>query len=305
MKHILPVVLLSVFFGTIFTIIHSFKPPSSAFSRALERETTVHVSIGEPILSLYGYTSPEAKVLLAGYPSVFSETKAQRNGYFRFTGVFLLPFVKELCLNAIDREDRITNPICIPAPSMTFKGNIIGPVILPPSVSVGKGTFLPGETVEASGESIPESEISVSLFKAEPTLNLFGHLIREVYATTLPSYTIKTDQNGYFSFNLPSTTSNKFRFFSQVKFENSPSPKSNTLTVKILSIFEYLLEKIKFLLLLAYNLLKNLPLLGTFIILEIVLLLILLFHSKKRSLMVVKKEVEVYGKGRELQISNF
>lgn len=274
------------------SLVNVYKPSKSAFSRSIERNVTVSATIGEPLFVLYGYTSPKATVQLSGYPDVSSQTESEENGYFRFINIYMLPITKELCLTTIDRNKRTSNPTCIAAPSFPVKGKEIGPVILPPTISLGKGQFLPEETVEAKGESIPDSEIDVSLFRAEPTL--WERLFPQAYAATLPLYAIKTDQNGYFSFNLPSTTSNTFRLFTQAKFDNSPSPKSNTLTFKILTVFEFILEKIRLFLLYLVNLLRSLPLLETLICLEFILLVILLFPRKEKHLKVMDKDIVLY-----------
>lgn len=300
MRHFLLLGILGIIIAFTALVVNVYKPSKSAFSISIERNVTASVTIGEPLFVLYGYTSPKSIVQLTGNAGVSAQTESEENGYFRFTNVYLLPITTELCLTSIDQSSRTTSPTCISAPSFPLKGKEIGPIILSPTISLGKGQFLPEETVEANGRSIPNTEVDVSLFRAEPTL--FERLFPIAFADTLPLYTIKTDKNGYFSFNLPSATSNTFRLFTQAKFNSSPSPKSNTLTFRVLTIFEYFLERIRLFLLFLLNLIRGLPLLETLILLELILLILLLFPRKKKFLQVMDKDIVLYNKGRELDL---
>jgi len=287
MKHFLPISLLAFFFLVLLTIVYFVKPPKAA-SISLSKTVTVSATLGEAYLSLFGYTSPLSRVEVSG-SAVFAETTSNDKGYFEFGAIYAFPFTREICLTSFDQQNRATNPLCLPTPTFATKKRSVGPVILAPTLSLAKGKFLPGETIEASGQSLPNAEISVSLFRAEPTF--WERLIPQVFASTLPVYNIKTDQKGSFSFNLPSTTSNLFRLFTQVRFDNSPSPKSNTLTFKVLTVFEYLLERIRLFLLALYALIKNLPFFETLIILEIIFLFFIWKRSKKHQLMIMNKNI--------------
>ncbi|MBI2029969.1 hypothetical protein HYT02_06125 [Candidatus Gottesmanbacteria bacterium] len=193
---------------------------------------TISVTVGEQISKLYGYTSPEAEVSLITDPNVIENTQSDSTGYFEFANFYISSRTSEMCLEAVDRNSRTTNPVCIPSPSQEDSNVSIGPVILPPSLTINNGYFIVNQTVAATGESLPDSEVRVSFF-SEDKLNL----IPKTYAFALPAYTIKTDSKGYYSLNLPSSASNTFRIFSQAIFSNQPSPKSNTLTFKVFSPF--------------------------------------------------------------------
>lgn len=303
MKHYLPLGILICSVVALAILVRSVNPPKAA-SVSLDRSTLIWVSIGEPRIGLYGYTSPDSSVE-ASNTNIFAQTTSDRKGYFEFNTVFVMPWTKEICLRSFDHEKRSTNPVCIPIP-LSIQKTSVGPVILPPSISIAKGTFLPEETVEAKGESIPNTEITVSLFRGEPTLLqriitfLTPSFISKAYASVLPVYTVKTDRNGRYSFNLPSVTSNSFRLFTQSVYDKSPSPKSNTLTFKILTIFEYLWEKMKLLLLTLYNLIRNLPLLETIIIAQVLLLVFLLRKRTGKQILVIQRDIKVYGEGREI-----
>lgn len=221
-----------------------FASPTFALTESISNQIVVTASIGEPRLTLFGYTSPYATVYLEGGASLFAETMARSDGFFIFENLFVLGKVGDYCLYGQDREERVTGPVCLPPlPDGPFLTNI-GPVILPPTLSLSKGNFLAGEQVVASGETIPSSETKIALFKKEKS-PLF---VRRIYAFSLPEYQVASDKNGYFSFNLPSVSTNLYRLFASSFWENRESPKSNTLTFKVVTIWEWLVLKIKTLL---------------------------------------------------------
>lgn len=277
MRHGLILALLIVLVIFTVVLINLYKPSKAAFS--VSSETTVSAIIGEPLLALYGYTSPKSEVFISVNPNTFLSVYADQDGYFRFNNVYLLPNNKEICLTTVDQQRRTTTPVCIPSPNFPLRNKEIGPVILPPTIAIEKGQFLAEETVAASGYSLPKTEITISLFRAEPTF--WQRLLPIVFAVSLPIYTVKTDQNGYFSFNLPSNSTNVFRIFAQAYFNQSPSPKSNTLTFKVLNIFEYYLEKIRLILALWLIFLKKLPLWETLTTLQIMVILSLIWFKKQ------------------------
>ncbi len=281
----------ALFIATVLTIIKIYQAPT-AFSNPIEKFVTVSVGIGEPVLALYGYASPLARVELTASPNVRVETQSQENGYFHFAGVFINQNTKELCLTAFDRVNRSTLPVCISTPALNFRGTI-GPVILPPSLSLSKGNFLNGETIMGSGESLPNSQITVSLYKADKTKWL--NIIKSALAFELPKYTIKTDQNGNFSFNLPSNYSNTFRLLTQVDYDGHSSPLSHKLSFRVYGWFEYLWEKIKLLLSLGFKQILALPIIEVLIVFETVILFMLARRKKKtNTLMIVRKEIIPY-----------
>lgn len=292
MKHLLPISLLAFFFLSLLTVLKVAQPPPAG-SISISREAVVSVSIGEPLLTLFGYTAPNALVEASGI-GVLAQTRSNEKGYFEFTTIFAFPATREICLSSVDNRKQESSPVCLPMPSFTALKRNVGPVILPPTINLAKGKFLPRETIAASGQSIPNTQLTVSLFRAEPTFPATLTrivLVKDVLADSLPVYTVKTDQNGNFSFNLPSTTANTFRLFSQTSFNNSPSPKSNTLTFRVLSVFEYFWERLRLFLWLLLNFLQNLPFFETLIFLQLIFLVLLWYRRKKHQLMIIHREI--------------
>ena len=235
---------LIVFLFFVFCFFISLTPIHAA-TKPISYEITVSATLGEPKLILFGYSSPHSLVQLRG-ERVAEEVIADNQGYFLFDRTFLPypnPQYPELCLNAIDTQSRISFPVCLPPlPKGPFNFNI-GPVLLAPTFSLEKGSFLPQEQVKAEGLTMPNIEVNIFLANdaSQKKSNLLSRLFRfEASAYSLPQYKIKSDSQGRFEFSLPTIKPNNWRLFTAAEFQGSPTPKSNTLNFKILSWWQWL-----------------------------------------------------------------
>lgn len=305
MKHLLPLFLLIFFLTGVVLSNKVYKTPQVLSAQtSTTYDTSVSLILGVPIYKLWGYTSPFAKVEMGGV-NLLESVNADKDGYFQFVNFYIGQFTYEICLTAYDRNNRLTNPVCIPLPDKNKLIDEIGPVIISPSIAIGKGSILPNETVAAEGESIPDTEITVSMFRENRNIitTIVSSLIVPWSMQQIilnppappPIYTTKTDHNGSYSFNLPTTRVNGYRIFTQAKYKDSPSPKSNILAYRVLSFFEFIIEKIRLFILSVLYLLQKLPFFEVFIALEMVLLIYLI----KKYLRFVKNPTH-----RELMIEN-
>ncbi len=230
---------------------------------------SVEAFIGEFQFSLFGYTSAKALVTIEGM-GIYDQTYANDKGYFEFHNRFSPLSPREACLTAQDQFGRITSPSCIP-PFPTKYDASIGPVILPPTVSLDAQNYYQGDEVKLSGQTIPNSEVSFSVFTNRgKTLNLtrkdaeflflrysalnsaLFSVIKPVEAATynpstsdgfaFPQLTTKTDAKGNFSLSLPSSRPEFFRLFAQTSYDNSESPESVKLNIQVLPIWMIVLQ---------------------------------------------------------------
>jgi len=230
-------------------------------------QITVWATIGEPKLTVFGWTSPQALVELKGQ-RVSELAIADETGYFYFDRVFLpspKPNYPEICLSVIDRFSRISSfPICLP-PLPPKLGEIrVGPVLLPPTLSLERGEFLPDQQVKATGATFPNSKVTI--FLANKVLRLRGEksaswrtgapaagggghlgggLVKKAYAFFLPQYEIQSDKNGNFEFNLPASYPQNWKIYATAEFQGSPSPKSVSLNFRVLGWWAWFWQKIK------------------------------------------------------------
>jgi len=208
-------------------------------------EVKISATIGEPKLTVFGYSSPNSLVKLEG-ERVSEQTIAGKDGYFFFDRIFLPnpnPDYPELCLTAIDTQSRISFPTCLPELPLGLYLTEIGPVLLPPTISLEKGVLLPQDQIKAEGLTIPNTEVVIFLANEQVrNNNSLGKIFRfNAFAYSLPQYQIKADEKGQFEFSLPTIKPNNWRLFAAAKFQGSPTPKSNNLNFKVLTWWKWLL----------------------------------------------------------------
>ncbi len=194
--------------------------------------------IGEFRFTLFGYTSPKALVSLTG-EGISDQTYADKLGYFEFTNRFLPLSPHEACLSATDQFGRTSAPTCLP-PFPTQSNVVIGPVIIPPTISFDKPNYYVGDEAVLSGQTLPDSDINLSMFtQHQGILSKISSLslIKPVEAFSLPKLSIKSDDKGNFAVSLPSSQAVNYRLFAQVDYQNLPSANSLALSLKILPIW--------------------------------------------------------------------
>ena len=205
-------------------------------------------------LELHGWTSPFAQVELTMEQIVKKVTTADDQGQFTFR-VALPRTIAPFCLIATDISGISSHPLCIAPPPPEFN-ILIKEVVMPPTLKIDEGKLAKGETVPAQGYTTPNSEVIPYLFeeKGRPLFRLpllsqfsifnFQFSITPAYAVEVPKFPVKSDQTGFFQFNLPSETLGKNRLFVGSFFHENPSPKSTTLVFDVLSWWRMLLERL-------------------------------------------------------------
>jgi hypothetical protein len=220
-------------------------------------------SIGEFGFNLFGYTSPYALVTIDGM-GVYDTTTANDKGYFQFNNRFFPLSSNEACLSSKDQFGRISSPVCLP-PFPTNRNTNIGPVIMPPTISLNKRDYFLGDEIVLSGQAVPSTEVKLSVFgdnlgkltiqsiDTKSHLDTKGHIlnkiaygisqisnlifVKPVEAFTFPQLETQSDNKGNFSVNLPSSNPEKFRMFAQTNYKKNVSPNSIKLSFDVLPIW--------------------------------------------------------------------
>ena len=218
-------------------------PSSFAIDYSASASTTVTASIPENRVTIFGYTSPNSRVELSS-SKVFAVTYSDQTGYFIFDKTILPRNPSDLCLISFDNHGRTTSPTCIPPPPLYNYHTDIGPILLPPTISLENDQIDPNSTVISSGQAIPNSTVSINFYKVNNNGQSF---VKEVQAYSLPSLTATTDGLGNFSLNLPTAYSSDYRLYASTKFQDNYSPKSNTLIYFLPSFFSLFLFHYPFL----------------------------------------------------------
>jgi hypothetical protein len=288
---------LKIFLIALIAVFYFLPGTIRAAENPSEVQITVWATIGEPKLTVFGWASPQALIELKGQ-RVSELAIADETGYFYFDRVFLpppKPNYPEVCLSVVDRSSRISSfPTCLP-PLPPKLGEIrVGPVLLPPTLSLERGEFLPGEQVKATGATFPNSKVKIFLAnenlppndKKPLSLNpyipksLYSYIPKtvKVYAHFLPQYEIQSDEQGNFEFNLPASYPQNWKVYAAAEFQGSPSPKSVSLSFRVLGWWAWIWKKAKEFLLAGLALLK--PHWWWLVIISEILLILILWRKK-------------------------
>ena len=264
-------VLLGMFLTNDVPNVFAQTPHSTVITKPL---VTISVSLGEPLLKLWGYGQPDSRIEVSGN-GVFDFTYSASDGYFEFTKVYLPSptdnLYPELCLMGIDQAGRATPPTCIPPlPAGNFSFDV-GPVILPPTLSLEKGVTDQSSQAGAHGVTIPNSQVKIVMAEGKETKGISKlSIVKPAKAYFIPDYTVKADSHGNFSFNAPNTNSSEWRVFAMTNYSQGVySPKSNTLKLEIVSPVSIFLKNI-------WKMLLSLFGLPAMIILEILIILLII-----------------------------
>ncbi len=268
--------------------------------------SVVSASVGEFRFTLFGYSSPQAQITFEGM-GIYDQTIADNNGYFIFKNRFSPFSPREACLIAKDQLGRLSPPVCLP-PFPTNVNAFIGPVILPPTVSLGSGDYYMGDEIVLSGQTIPNTKVELSLFVDEKRslIRYFANKlspIRSVNAFYFPQLSIKSDNKGNFSISIPSDKPDYFRLFAQTSYSGSPSPNSVILNVRVFPLWMIIIKMLLFI----FSFIRP-HLLEIVIILEIVAVTFYLFRryfhfhpiAKNRALEIKPVSTLLYPKSKGL-----
>lgn len=189
-------------------------------------------------IRLFGYTAPNSIVQAQGIRT-FAQTSSDQSGYFLINPLPVAYEAKEVCLTTIDALRRTGFPICYPIPD-TDKPSEIGPILLSPTISLSKGKLVQKEIAQATGMTIPNSEVTISFFEIynSSVTEKFAKVIAQVLnptveAADLPKIAGFSDKKGNFSINLPTQKAIAYRVFAKAFYKKLPTPKSQTLSFSI------------------------------------------------------------------------
>lgn len=260
--------------------------PSIKGTYTIQYSTKISATVGEHFLTLSGWTSPYARVILSSSAnSLFGQTTADETGFFLFKFIFLPYKIGELALLAQDVNGFSSPPLYLPEPP-AGQDLFIENVLMPPTLSLSSGLVNYQQTVSASGKTFPNSKVAIYLYSAPKTTLwkiIQETIIKSVFAKAAPRLEIKSNENGNFEFNLPSIEPAQEKlfvasFFSKPEIsEKNYSPKSFTLSFETLSFWEKIAFSLLVLLVKIYYWLKGISANPTkIIILEIPIITFLL-----------------------------
>jgi hypothetical protein len=186
-------------------------------------------------LTIYGYGPVNSEVTLKGF-GVSQKVISDDDGLFRFSEIYSLSITyPELCVQAIDQQNRTTQPSCIPAlPNDSLIPLEVGPILLSPTISISESRVKEGESAVLSGQTTPNTKVNIYLSKKEGATTKIS-IVKNANAYTLPTVEILSNEKGEYEVSLPTGDFAEYKLFASTKFGEYLSAKSNTLTFVVLT----------------------------------------------------------------------
>lgn len=189
-------------------------------------------------LIIYGYGPANSSFYLMGI-AVYEVTKSDDKGYFVFNRLMfptILSYASdllfpELCIQAVDENNLVTQPSCIPAMPLNMSVQEVGPILVSPTLTIDKNIFYQDEFIQSMGKTIPNSKVFVTIIRQEKSF--IPKIISQVSAYSIPHYEVTSDAEGNYSFNLPSNTLDNWKIFASTEYGENTTPASNTLHFRI------------------------------------------------------------------------
>lgn len=193
-------------------------------------------TVGMSYLSVYGYGPVNSEVNLKGF-AVSEKTVSDETGLFRFSSVYNFSYIyPELCIQAVDNKNRVTQPTCIPPlPNNSIIPLEVGPILLSPTLSLTDSKIVEGGESYLNGKTTPDTDVFIYLARDQKKELL--SFIPTVEAYNLPILNIVSNERGEFDINMPTSDTASYKVFASTKFGGNLSAKSNTLQFAVVSGF--------------------------------------------------------------------
>lgn len=192
------------FFNLLIYFVFPAFQKANAQQAVLHKENNVEVSasVGEFYLSVSGFISPYASVILTSNGIFYRATVADSQGNFYISQVLINRGFSGFCLTAIDYKKLGESVTCFSFPPA--KADIVmRDLFLPPTLGLSRTEVAAGSTVIAFGYTMPYADV---------TLNFGG----AKYKTT-------ADKDGYYEISLKDIKAGKYQLFANAHYKGKDS----------------------------------------------------------------------------------
>lgn len=220
------------------------------------RTGSVSASVGEYYLSVSGYASPFASIVMTSEGIFLRATVADANGNFYITGVLVKEGLANFCLETVDFKRLGTSVVCF-SPSVT--SNItMEKLFLPPTLGFANARIPAGSNAVALGYTMPGAKV---------TLYLSNGTKIEGFA----------DNTGYYSFVIKDVKVGRYEVYAKAEYQEKESlTPTKTVTLTALSWWEQLLLFLQNLWKKLVKLITSISFSPLWLVLPIIILIIIL-----------------------------
>jgi len=186
----------------------------------------VTARVGEFYLSLSGYASPYASVILTSGGVFYRSAVADQNGSWSINDILINKNFSSFCLQHIDYKNIGESTTCLTVPPAT--ADIIKKdIFLPPTIGLQRSEIIAGGNAVVFGYTMPGSTVTIHLKNGK-------------------SYVVLADLNGYYELTLKNLEAGSYELYATAVYNGIPSENpSNTLKLVALSWWDQLLVWLK------------------------------------------------------------
>lgn len=210
---------------TLYALLLSGNNLVASAQTAIDPQPTVMVKarVGAFSLSLSGWASPFASVIMRSDGVFYRSTTADENGYWVINDITIKEDFSSFCLEHIDYRNLGSSTTCLtvpPAKSDISKLNIF----LPPTLSLQRVEISAGGKADVFGYTMPNGKVTIHLSNGE------------TYETT-------ADGNGYYELSIENLPAGSYELYATAVYRGQASSTPTT-TVKLvaLSLWQQILK---------------------------------------------------------------
>lgn len=172
-----------------------------------QTSTTVKASVGKYYLTVSGYASPFASIVMSSNSIFMASTVADPKGNFLIQRVLVNEGFTDFCLEAVDVKRIGDSFTCFKIPPVSGDTKMRD-IFLPPTMGLSGKKIAPGSSVFASGYSMPNAKVIINISK-------------DIIIET------KADASGFYKVEIKDLPVGKYKLFATARYDNRDSEKPN------------------------------------------------------------------------------
>lgn len=154
----------------LFIIFFLFFKTSSSFAqtiffpeKAQSGSSSVSATVGEHHLSVEGYQSPNASIVIQTTSGIFLDsTTADGNGYFTITNLLITENFPGFCFTAIDFRRIGESESCVDIDEIVTEDKTYSDIFLPPTIGLSRKLISVGEDAQIFGYTMPNARVDIN-----------------------------------------------------------------------------------------------------------------------------------------------
>lgn len=178
---------------------------------------SVGARIGEFYLSISGYASPYASIVMTIDGVLIRSGVANQDGYFTISQILVSRGLDHFCLATVDFKRIGESEACLNIEPV-LQTRIIDNIFLPPTIGVLRSQIQQGEEAVIRGYSVPNATVAIKLKDGQ-------------------QFTVTTDTTGYYEYKILDLLAGTYFFTAEAEFNSLKSlPPTKSAKLEVLTV---------------------------------------------------------------------